>query len=93
MSNRVKSIFERPFPPCGAKGSERQRKDGKPRKSNKYPAKCDWCERDLMPGEGAIELSRGVWKVYCFNDLDRHDTSGFERDTQWGGWDKEPSKK
>lgn len=66
----TKSLDQPGDPQCGAPGSWTNglspwRKDGKPRKRNRYPDRCFCCGHLVPAGKGAVELSRGEWLVYC----------------------------
>ena len=43
------------------------RKDGRPRKRNRYPARCFFCGESLTPGAGVIEWSPDEkrWTAFC----------------------------
>jgi hypothetical protein len=47
------------------------RKDGKPRKRNRYPARCKWCGKPLGAEEGVISYSEknDEWSVSCAEEL------------------------
>lgn len=61
---------DEPMPPCGSPDGMdkigRYRKDGQPRKTNKYTARCNLCDAELPPGRGALSWSDSTgWSVSC----------------------------
>jgi len=63
---RLKLVRDEPGPPCGESGSSPLRKDGQPKKRNKYPAYCYRCHGSLDPEQGVIERGDdGVWRAFC----------------------------
>lgn len=57
--------------PCGSGGMQSSdkmpstRKDGRPRKRNRYTAPCYICGTVLAPGEGVIERDGDNWAAFC----------------------------
>lgn len=61
-----------PLPPCGSRDPyafgkmPAYRKDGNPRKRNRYPAPCHYCGTPLQPGEGVIfKQGENGWGTCC----------------------------
>lgn len=75
---------------CGLldKGMPRLRKDGKPRKTNRFAGPCAFCGRPLMPGEGCIEPGKyGGWDIMCLEGIPTPGAKKKKDEIYWGPWD------